>query len=74
MALAVGDPARLIAHIAISYPAAEKTFPDAIGTAKFTFPDKMICNVFANGTVNFQGKGSPIKAEIEAQIEIINRV
>ncbi|NBF09768.1 hypothetical protein [Pseudomonas sp. Fl4BN1] len=69
----VGNPARLIAHIEISYPNAEKTFPDTIGTAKFTFPDRLICNVFANGTVNFQGRNSPVKAEIEAQIEIINR-
>jgi hypothetical protein len=66
-------PARLVAHIEISYPAAKKEFPDALGTAKFTFADKSICNVFETGTVNFQGKASPIKEEILAQILIIDR-
>ncbi len=66
-------PARLIAHIENSYPAVAKEFPDAIGTAKFTFVDKLICNVFENGSVTFQGKASAIKGEIEDQIVIIDR-
>lgn len=66
-------PARLIAHIQNSYPTVILTYPDAIGTAMFVFTDKFICNVFENGTVTFQGRPSPIKQEIENQIEIINR-
>ncbi|MPQ85494.1 hypothetical protein F0170_16740 [Pseudomonas sp. MAFF 730085] len=66
-------PARLIAHIENSYATVTKEFPDAIGTAKFTFDDKSICNVFETGSVTFQGKASTIKGEIEAQIVIIDR-
>ncbi|ENM3096133.1 TPA: hypothetical protein ACF8SY_001326 [Pseudomonas aeruginosa] len=73
MAHSCGDPARLITHIENSYPRAVKTGPNAIGTIKFVFPDGLVVNVFANGTVNFQGQASPIKDEILAQIEIINR-
>ncbi|GEM_PF-4036770 len=66
-------PARLIAHIQNSYPTVTTAYPDAIGTAMFTFADRSICNVFENGSVTFQGKASPIRAELEKQIEILNR-
>lgn len=73
MSISCGDPARLIAHIENSYPKAVKSGPNAIGTYKFTFPDRLVVNVFANGTVNFQGQASVIQAEVERQVEIINR-
>jgi hypothetical protein len=73
MALTCGDPTRLIAHIENSYPKAVKTGPNAIKTIKFDFPDKLVVNVFANGTVNFQGQASEISDEITAQVGIINR-
>jgi len=66
-------PARLVAHIEVSYPTATKEFPDAHGTAMFTFADKFICNVFETGTVNFQGKPSPIKEQILAAIDVIDQ-
>lgn len=74
MAINCGDVQRLVTHIQNSYPSAKMTEPDAIGTKKFTFTDGLIVNVFNNGTVNFQGKPSGIRKEIEAQIDIINRV
>ena len=74
MAITCGDVQRLIGHLANSYPTAQETMPDAIGTKKFSFPDGLIVNVFHNGTVNFQGKPSPISKEIEGQVEIINRI
>lgn len=72
MAISCGDPERLKAHIRISYPKAQESEPSNVQT-KFSFPDKSYVNVFANGTVNFQGKDSPIRHEIENQVEIINR-
>lgn len=72
MAISCGDPNRLIAHITNSYPKATLAPANAIGTVKVTFPDGLVVNVFANGTVNFQGKASPIKEQILKQIEIIN--
>ncbi|WP_431099762.1 hypothetical protein [Roseateles noduli] len=73
MASTCGDPDRLIKHIANSYPKATPSPATAIGTVKITFPDGLIVNVFKNGTVNFQGKASDVRGEIEAQIDIINR-
>jgi hypothetical protein len=73
MAITCGDPARLIKHIGNSYPKSVPAAATAIGTVKVTFPDGLIVNVFKNGTVNFQGKASAIRKEIEDQIEIINR-
>ncbi|VVN50606.1 hypothetical protein PS687_00356 [Pseudomonas fluorescens] len=73
MAISCGDPERLIQHIGNSYPKAKQSEPTAIGTVQFSFPDGHVVNVFPNGTVNFQGKASGVKAEIEAQVEIINR-
>lgn len=66
-------PARLTAHIQNSYPSVNTAYPDAIGTAMFTFTDGFICNVYETGSVTFQGRPSTIKSEIEVQIEIINR-
>jgi len=42
---------------------------------KFTFPDKLVLNVFNNGTVNFQGDDyqHPNKSDITALIALINR-
>ncbi len=73
MAITCGDPARLIKHVQNSYPKAVAAAPAAIGTVKISFPDGLILNVFKNGTVNFQGKASTVRKEIEDQIEIINR-
>lgn len=72
MAISCGDPERLIEYIKVSYPKATFSEANAIGTIKVTFPDGHIVNVFANGTVNFQGKASKISDQIKAQIDIIN--
>lgn len=73
MAASCGDPDRLVKHIHNSYKKVTIAIPTAIGTVKISFPDGLIVNVFKNGTVNFQGKASPIQKEIEDQIEIVNR-
>ncbi|WP_368640466.1 hypothetical protein ABRZ04_04425 [Castellaniella ginsengisoli] len=73
MAISCGDPKRLLDVIRSLYPNAVITGPNAIGTYKVVFPDGLVVNVFANGTVGFQGKDSPIKEEISRQVEIINR-
>lgn len=73
MAINCGDPERLIKHIENSYPKATHSAPNAIGTVKVAFPDGHIVNVFANGTVNFQGKASDVAEQIKSQVEIINQ-
>ncbi|WP_273807264.1 MULTISPECIES: hypothetical protein [unclassified Pseudomonas] len=73
MAISCGDPKRLIEILRLMYPKATFGAENAIGTVKITFPDRLVVNVFANGTVNFQGQASPIKGQIEEQIEIVNK-
>jgi len=73
MALSCTEPARLLAHIENSYPRVVKSAATAIGTTKFTFPDKLVVNIYSTGTVTFQGMTSDIIEEIKHQIEVINR-
>lgn len=72
MAISCGNPARLLATIRSLYPDTIIETPDAIGTNKVLFPDNFIVNIFANGTVNFQGKESSTRSMIENIISTIN--